>query len=174
VACSGSAASLPHAGRLLLELLGRARRVRRHDLVSQRLHGFQRLDLGLAIIGLLLLWHVGVRDEAGLRLFRIVALGALGPAVGHPALSPRVVNVLRQPFDERRKTVGQVSSIGVDRVGLIRHGAYLKGAKRIKRPHVHRGRWCPRSATDGRDRADAARPSGIRRSASGRRPPRLI
>jgi hypothetical protein len=57
---------------------------------------------------------------------------------------------------------------------LIRHGVHLDGAKRMNRLDAHRGRWCPRSATESRERADAARPSGIRRSASGRRPPRLI
>lgn len=64
--------------------------------------------------------------EEGMRLFLIVALGAVGPAVVHPALGPGVVDVLGQPFDEWRRPVGQVSSTGVDRVGLIRHGVHLK------------------------------------------------
>jgi hypothetical protein len=68
--------------------------------------------------------YVGVRNGTAIRLRPVVAPEATGSAVGHAALASGVLDVLVLPFDQQRQRTGKVRSIGVGRIGLIRHGIH--------------------------------------------------
>ena len=71
---------------------------RRSDGVAEGKDGFEGAEGGFAVVGFFGFRQIGVGDEAGVVLFGVVALGAVGPALGEAGGGPEVVGVFREFF----------------------------------------------------------------------------
>lgn len=104
-------------GRIACRLIASRSGWWRNDPIAQCGDDFQRLQGGVAVVLLFDVAQCGIRDQAGIRFGRVVALRSILPTVGDALLRPDFMSMLGQLLGECQnpRRQGDVRRIGRSR-----------------------------------------------------------